>query len=104
MGSNSSWTSRQNKLFEDALATYDKNVNSPDWWQNLARAVGGGKTVEEVKCHYQKLVEDITHIETGKIPLPNYKSYINGGGDSTSTGKGYKLSDQEQRLKYLKLQ
>ncbi|KAI3460325.1 hypothetical protein Pfo_016988, partial [Paulownia fortunei] len=75
--SNSTWTAKQNKLFEDALATYDKDT--PERWQNLARAVGG-KTVEEVKRHYQKLVEDINHIESGKVPVPNYKSY----GDTTN--------------------
>ncbi|XP_075516085.1 protein RADIALIS-like 4 [Primulina tabacum] len=96
MGSNSSWTEKENKRFEDALADFDKN--SPERWNRLARAVGTGKTVEEVKCHYQKLVEDLDHIENGKVPLPNYKSY----GEH---GKGYKvMKDQEQRVKYLKLQ
>ncbi|KAL3840304.1 hypothetical protein ACJIZ3_024895 [Penstemon smallii] len=64
MGSNSTWTAKQNKLFENALAIYDKDT--PDRWQNLAKAVGG-KTVEEVKCHYEKLVEDIKHIERGEV-------------------------------------
>ncbi|KAH6771686.1 RAD-like 6 [Perilla frutescens var. hirtella] len=77
MSSSSSWTAKQNKVFEDALASYEKE--KPEWWQNVARAVGG-KTVEEVKRHYQKLVEDINHIETGKVPLPNYNT------------KGYKSS------------
>ncbi|XP_059636642.1 protein RADIALIS-like 6 [Cornus florida] len=71
MGSSSTWTARQNKLFENALAIYDKDT--PDRWQNLARAVGGNKTVEEVKKHYEKLEEDIKHIESGRVPLPNYK-------------------------------
>ncbi|KAG8377796.1 hypothetical protein BUALT_Bualt08G0070900 [Buddleja alternifolia] len=98
MGSGSMWTAKQNKQFEDALAIYDKDT--PDRWQNLARAVGG-KSVEEVKCHYQKLVEDIDHIESGRVPLPKYKSYAdsnNGGGKSQKY-----MDDQEQRLKYLKL-
>ncbi|KZV18367.1 protein RADIALIS-like 4 [Dorcoceras hygrometricum] len=88
MASNSSWTDKENKRFEDALADFDKN--SPDRWNRLARAVGG-KTVEEVKSHYRKLVEDLDHIETGKVPLPNYKGYKT-------------MNDQEQRLKYMKLQ
>lgn len=87
MGSNSIWTSKQNKMFENALASFDKDT--PDWWQNLARALG--KSVEDVKCHYQKLVEDVDHIESGKVPLPNYRPY----GD---TGKEKKITDdQEQR-------
>ncbi|WOK97800.1 protein RADIALIS-like 3 [Canna indica] len=69
--SNSSWTKEQNKLFERALAVYDKDT--PDRWQNVARAVGGGKTADDVKKHYQLLVEDIKLIESGQVPCPNYK-------------------------------
>lgn len=66
----SSWTSRQNNLFEKAIAQFDKDA--PDFWQNVARAVG--KSTEEVKRHYEMLVEDLKHIESGSIPLPNYMS------------------------------
>lgn len=65
-----SWTARENKDFERALAVYDKET--PDRWQNIARAVGG-KTEEEVKRQYELLVEDLRSIESGKVPLPNYK-------------------------------
>ncbi|KAK6118850.1 hypothetical protein DH2020_047404 [Rehmannia glutinosa] len=88
------WTAKQNKLFEDALAMYDKDT--PDRWQNLARAVGGGKTVDEVKLHYQKLVEDIDGIESGKVPLPKYKSYGNNAKDKKM------MDGQEQRSVQLK--
>ncbi|KAL3639172.1 Protein RADIALIS-like 5 [Castilleja foliolosa] len=78
MSSNSSnWTARENKLFEDALAVYDQDT--PDRWHNVARAVGT-KTAEEVKCHYQKLVDDIYNIELGLVPLPKYKSSYHGNG------------------------
>ncbi|KAL8250607.1 hypothetical protein R6Q59_034300 [Mikania micrantha] len=72
--SRSSWTPRQNKQFEDALAYYNKD--SPDRWHNIARAVGG-KSVEEVKRHYDILVRDIMQIESDQVPLPNYRD-ING--------------------------
>ncbi|KAK6939475.1 SANT/Myb domain [Dillenia turbinata] len=81
---NSSWTPKQNKQFERALALYDKDT--PDRWQNVARAVGG-KSPEEVKRHYEILVEDLEHIENGKVPLPNYKSL-------GSIGRGF---NEEQR-------
>ncbi|KAG7587113.1 Homeobox-like domain superfamily [Arabidopsis thaliana x Arabidopsis arenosa] len=68
----SSWTFNQNKMFERALAVYDKDT--PDRWHNVAKAVGG-KTVEEVKRHYDILVEDLINIETGRVPLPNYKNF-----------------------------
>lgn len=69
--SSTTWTVKQNKSFEKALAVYDKDT--PDRWYNVAKAVGG-KTVEEVKRHYEILVEDLKHIESGQIPLPNYKT------------------------------
>lgn len=62
---------KQNKKFEDALAIYDRDM--PDRWHNVATAVGG-KSVEEVKRHYEILVMDIMRIESGQVPLPNYKA------------------------------
>ncbi|KAK6916584.1 SANT/Myb domain [Dillenia turbinata] len=69
--SSSSWTPKQNKLFEKALALYDKDT--PDRWHNIAKAVGG-KSAEEVKIHYDILIEDLRQIESGHVPLPNYNS------------------------------
>ncbi|KAF5745714.1 protein RADIALIS-like 3 [Tripterygium wilfordii] len=68
--SSSSWTAKQNKVFEKALAIYDKDT--PERWQNVANAVGGGKSAEEVKTHYHLLLEDLHRIESGRVPLPNY--------------------------------
>ncbi|KAG6626825.1 protein RADIALIS-like 4 [Carya illinoinensis] len=97
--SGSTWTAKQNKLFENAVAMYGKDTG-PDRWQNLAKAVGG-KTVEEVKRHYEFLVEDVRQIETGQVPLPNYRKIT-----TAATNKGYNNNymDEEQRLKGLKLQ
>ncbi|KAD2394377.1 hypothetical protein E3N88_41354 [Mikania micrantha] len=58
-----SWTAKQNKAFEKALAIFDKDT--PDRWHNVAKAVGG-KTAEEVKQHYQVLLEDVKNIESGR--------------------------------------
>lgn len=76
-GSDSAWTAKQNKAFERALAVYDKDT--PDRWHNVAKAVGG-KTPEEVKRHYELLVEDVKHIESGQVPFPNYRT--TGGNTS----------------------
>lgn len=73
----SPWTPKQNKLFETALAKYDKDT--PDRWHNVARAVGG-KSAEEVKLHYERLVEDVREIESGHVPFPSYRS---SGGRGT---------------------
>ncbi|OIT07129.1 PREDICTED: protein RADIALIS-like 3 [Nicotiana attenuata] len=95
MASNSirnSWTPQQNKLFERALAQFDKDT--PDRWQNVARAVGGGKSVDEIKRHYEILIEDLRRIESGLVPLP---TYTNGGNTGVA-------ADEEQRLlRYLNL-
>ncbi|KAL0365530.1 UNVERIFIED_CONTAM: protein RADIALIS-like 6 [Sesamum angustifolium] len=82
--SHSSWTPQENKLFEKALARFDRDT--PDRWQNVARAVGGGKSVEDVKTHYKILIEDLRRIESGHVPIPNY----------TNTKSNSK--DEEKRL------
>ncbi|KAG2664010.1 hypothetical protein I3760_16G059500 [Carya illinoinensis] len=85
-GSNSSWTPKQNKQFEQALALYDKDT--PDRWQNVAKAVAG-KSAEEVRRHYEVLVQDLISIESGHVPLPNYKtSTANTGSNGTRLGFG----------------
>ncbi|XP_016690914.1 protein RADIALIS-like 3 isoform X1 [Gossypium hirsutum] len=84
----SSWTVKQNKDFEKALAVYDKDT--PDRWYNVAKAVGG-KTAEEVKRHYELLVKDVKQIESGKVPFPNYRT--TGGSNTrgnTNTSYGFK--------------
>jgi len=82
------WTANQNKQFERALALYDKDA--PDRWQNVARAVGG-KSAEEVRRHYEILLEDLNQIESGRVPIPNYRS---------SSGNSVNLND-EQRYIYI---
>ncbi|KAK6115334.1 hypothetical protein DH2020_007603 [Rehmannia glutinosa] len=91
-GSASSWTSKQNKQFEEALAMFDKDT--PDRWHNIARAVGG-KSAEEVRRHYEVLVKDIMQIETDQVPIPNYRAM----GSNT---RGY--ANEQRLLKNLKLQ
>ncbi|KAJ8772610.1 hypothetical protein K2173_027787 [Erythroxylum novogranatense] len=86
------WTPEQNKRFEKALAIYDKET--PDRWQNVANAVGG-KSAEEVKRHYDRLVRDVMYIDSGKAPLPNYKTT---GSNSRCVVEGQRL------MKNLKLQ
>ncbi|CAK8562246.1 unnamed protein product [Lathyrus sativus] len=62
----STWTPRQNKQFERALAVYDRET--PDRWQNVANMVG--KSVEDVKKHYEILKEDVRRIEHGQVAFP----------------------------------
>jgi hypothetical protein len=75
--SNTTWTAKQHKMFENALAVYYKET--PDRWQNIANMMGG-TTEEEVKRQYEILIEDIECIESGKVPVPNYRKI---GGSSS---------------------
>lgn len=74
-----SWTQKQNKQFEEALAMFDKDT--PDRWHNIARRVDG-KSADEVRRHYDILLKDIMQIENDQVPIPNYRTI-------TSNGRGY---------------
>ncbi|PKI45150.1 protein RADIALIS-like 2 [Punica granatum] len=99
-GNTGTWTEKQNKLFENALALYSRD--SPDRWHNLARAVGGNKTPEEVKRHYDMLVEDLREIEAGHVPLPPYRK-VPGAGAGGAKGGYNNFMDEEQRLRSLRI-
>ncbi|CAL5052805.1 unnamed protein product [Urochloa decumbens] len=83
----SSWPDELNKVFEMALARYDKDA--PDFWQNVARAVGEGKTVDDVKEHFKALTEDVDDMKR-----------MFGGRSNNKGGS----SSGEQRLKHHKRQ
>uniref|UniRef100_A0A0D9V3B3 Uncharacterized protein n=1 Tax=Leersia perrieri TaxID=77586 RepID=A0A0D9V3B3_9ORYZ len=65
--SSSVWTKQQNKLFERGLAVYD--TDAPDRWHNVARYMGGTKSAEEVRRHYELLYDDVELIEAGRAPF-----------------------------------
>ncbi|XP_073311377.1 transcription factor DIVARICATA-like [Primulina huaijiensis] len=65
------WTPAENKMFENALALFDKDT--PDRWRNVAAMIPG-KTVEDVMKQYRDLVEDVSDIEAGLVPVPGYRN------------------------------
>ncbi|BFG17470.1 hypothetical protein CerSpe_037440 [Prunus speciosa] len=80
-GSSSLWSREQDKAFENALATYPED--SSDRWEKIAADVPG-KTIEEIKHHYELLVDDINQIEAGFVPLPCYNSSSEGSTSHAS--------------------
>lgn len=65
------WTSAENKMFENALAVYDKDT--PDRWQKVASMIPG-KTVGDVIKQYRELEADVSSIEAGLFPVPGYST------------------------------
>ncbi|XP_075474913.1 transcription factor DIVARICATA-like [Primulina tabacum] len=65
------WSPEENKKFENALAIYDRDT--PDRWENVAALIPG-KTVNDVIKQYRELVEDVSDIEAGLIPVPGYSA------------------------------
>ncbi|KAK3222548.1 hypothetical protein Dsin_009573 [Dipteronia sinensis] len=88
VGSSSVWSKEQDKAFENAIATYQED--NSDRWEKIAADVPG-KTLEEIKHHYELLVEDVNRIESGCVPLPSYNSSSDGStshaGDEGTGGK-----------------
>ncbi|CAJ1973300.1 unnamed protein product [Sphenostylis stenocarpa] len=85
------WTREENRRFEDALAVH--GPDDPNRWQHVANAVGG-KSVEEVKMHYEILKEDVIRIERDQIPLPRYR----GAGIN-----GRHIDNEQRRMRNLTL-
>ncbi|XP_059633299.1 transcription factor SRM1-like [Cornus florida] len=83
----SAWSRDQDKAFENALATYPED--SSNRWEKIAADVPG-KSLEEIKDHYELLVDDVNRIDSGCVPLPPYNSSSDGStshaGDE-GTGK-----------------
>ncbi|KAK9037089.1 hypothetical protein V6N11_022011 [Hibiscus sabdariffa] len=63
------WTKEENKRFESALAIYGEDV--PDRWIKVAAMIPG-KTVSDVIKQYRELEEDVSDIESGRVPIPGY--------------------------------
>lgn len=67
--SHTKWTATENKIFENALAVYDKDT--PDRWHKVAAMIPG-KTVADVIEQYKELEADVNRIEAGLVPIPGY--------------------------------
>ncbi|CAL5029266.1 unnamed protein product [Urochloa decumbens] len=82
------WTREQEKAFENAVATMAEEGDGEDGderWEKLAQAVEG-KTADEVRRHYELLVEDVEGIDSGRVPLPTYVA--DGGTEEGGSGGG----------------
>ncbi|MCI40350.1 transcription factor DIVARICATA-like, partial [Trifolium medium] len=63
------WTREDDKLFERALLMVPEDL--PNRWEKIAEQVPG-KSVAEVRDHYEDLVHDVLEIELGRVEVPSY--------------------------------
>lgn len=64
------WTREDYKVFENNLAL---NFNYYDLFRTMEEALSK-KSVDEIKDHYNTILEDIDAIDYGRHPLPNIHS------------------------------
>ncbi|VVB00813.1 unnamed protein product [Arabis nemorensis] len=66
------WSREEEKSFENAIAMHcvEEEITD-DQWMKMASMVPT-KSIQEVKKHYQILLEDVKAIENGQVPLPRY--------------------------------
>ncbi|RLN41278.1 protein RADIALIS-like 3 [Panicum miliaceum] len=92
----SSWSFSENERFERALATYDEGT--PQRWERVAAAVGGGKTVDDVRRHYARLAVDIGAIEAGGgDPNTNGTANNGAGGSSNNSNNNNRRNNDSSR-------
>lgn len=73
------WTRAEDKVFEQALVIFPEG--SADRWQQIANQLPG-KSPEEVRSHYEALVDDVYEIDSGRVELPSYS-------DESECGSGW---------------
>ncbi|CAA7027034.1 unnamed protein product [Microthlaspi erraticum] len=79
----SAWSREDDIAFERALAIHTDE--SEERWEKIAAEVPG-KSVEQIKEHYELLVEDVSRIESGCVPLPDYGSPERSNGHAGDEG------------------
>ncbi|XP_050376437.1 transcription factor MYBS1 [Argentina anserina] len=72
------WSREEDKAFENAIALHWIDDDEGASWDKIASLVPT-KSMEELKRHYQMLVDDVSAIESGNVPVPTY------GGEEAST-------------------
>ncbi|KAL6977125.1 hypothetical protein U1Q18_025921 [Sarracenia purpurea var. burkii] len=99
------WTRFEDKVFEQALVMFPEEM--ADRWQKIAERLPG-RSPEEVRTHYEVLVQDVLEIDSGRVELPSYSDELSIGWESESRAsqisfaserrKGNPWTEEEHRL------
>lgn len=73
------WSASENKVFENGLVLYEE-IDEPEKWRRIAEEIPG-KSHEDVKKHYERLLEDVEMIESGLVRVPCYVGERSTGGE-----------------------
>ncbi|KAH0646430.1 hypothetical protein KY285_011221 [Solanum tuberosum] len=91
------WTREEDKIFENILVIY---FNDNNLLMKMEEALPG-KSVDEIKDHYNILLEDIDAIDSGGAPLPNYPEMQRNANKNTKVDVGWRrgtlLTEEEHR-------
>ncbi|KAK4730978.1 hypothetical protein R3W88_023966 [Solanum pinnatisectum] len=91
------WIREEDKIFENILAIYFNNNNL---LMKMEEALPG-KTVDEIKDHYNILLEDIDAIDSGGAPLPNNPEMQSNANQNTKADvewrRGTRWTEEEHR-------
>ncbi|KAL6993337.1 hypothetical protein U1Q18_011453 [Sarracenia purpurea var. burkii] len=88
------WTFEENKLFENALAEF--GLESPVFFDHVASMLPC-KSMEQIKRHYDCLIEDVQMIEAGLFPTPNYVTPEEENEGDSETKPNEKPSSKQAR-------
>lgn len=79
------WSRDEEKAFENGIAMHWRDEHADhNCWTEIASMVPS-KSIQELKHHYQLLVEDIAAIEAGNVALPNYNTAPRQGQEPSSS-------------------
>ncbi|MCD7461044.1 hypothetical protein HAX54_045057 [Datura stramonium] len=89
------WTKEEDKIFENTLAIY---FNDDNLFKKMAEALPG-KSDDDIKYHYDILLEDLKAIESGHVPLPNYPEMQSRiSKEDVEWRRGIPWTEEEHRL------
>ena len=86
------WSREEEKSFENAIAIHCVGEEiTEEQWSKMASTVPT-KTLEQVKKHYQILLEDVKAIENGQVPLPRYHRTGDEAAEASPANRDYHAS------------
>jgi hypothetical protein len=93
------WSYEEEKSFENAIAMHwneKEEENSNEQWEKIASCVPN-KSIEEVKQHYQLLVDDVSAIEAGHVSFPNYANELETTTNSSNKDSSKSSTSSDKR-------